>query len=733
MCELKEHFITTERPYAEGTVEVFQQEIHAGKIRNAVIQMTALGVYDAQIDGKKIGKDFFKPGFTYYPRELQVQEYDVTELLKEDSVLRVYLGQGWYCGRFTFDNKVQIYGDRPAVTWILTITDEDGGTRKFTSSDENVHACRSPYAYAGEYDGEIYDADGNDQAVYPPVRYEGKLPDRLEPGILYVRKQEKMDVKKVLTRRDGAILDFGQNFAGIVNIDPAKMKNNSVKLRFGEILNADGSLYTANLRKAKAEIIYRKGNEKRIYEPRFTYMGFRYVEVTGCPYEEGMIRAYAVYSDLKRSGHFETENENVNRLYQNVVWGQKSNYVDVPTDCPQRDERMGYTGDGQAFARTGMYNFDTGKFWKKFLKDIRYSQMDNSEGYVPSTVPAEGPAGTGFLSMMGWGSCDLIVPTQLYEMYGDDSFLKEQYDSMKRLAECEIRHAGKKGLWTSPNLGDWLTPGKSMAYMAMHHRPVTNAFLIHDMKLMAETAEHFGRKEDSSRYLKQLEFSSEAYRKAYIRKNGTMKDEIQGSYIMALEYVIPEEDPLWKDLFDHLCSKLEKEGMVTGFFSTQFLLPMLCDHGRTKLAYDLLLSEKMGGWMYEVKHGATTIWERWDAIKEDGSVNEAKSNGDNMVSFNHYAFGSVGEWMYRYVLGIRPLKPGFEKVLLKPVTDVRLGSASGSYESVHGTIVSSWKYDRNSIHFRFETPVDGLMILPDGRKEEVKPGKHQYEVRVSER
>ena len=628
--ELRKHFITVPREYREGTVEVFQQSISTQNVKKATLTITALGLYEAEINGNKVGDVQFAPGFTYYPTHLYCQSYDVTDLLTGDDTLTVYLGQGWYCGRFTFDNKVQIYGENPAVSWLLTVEDENG-VHTYASDDETVKAIASPYDYAGFYDGEVYH-EGREQEIILPVKFDGHIPEIIEEGTMHVRIREKMPVKSVTKRGDVTILDFGQNFAGIIEIDPAKMDGATLKLRHGEILNADGSLYTTNLRKAKAEIVYHKGSG--IYRPRFTYMGFRYAELSGVDYADGLITAYAIYSDMERTGHFTCENPMVDQLYRNQVWGQKSNYVEVPTDCPQRDERMGYTGDGQVFARTGAYNFDTEAFWAKFLKDIRQSQAANKEGYVAPTVPTPpGEQGIGFMSMLGWGNCICIVPEMLYWQFGTDRYIREYYDCMKTFVECEIRKMGgllgKKDLWMAPSLGDWLATGRDVKYMAMHNGPVSNAFIVNDLRIMVWAANYLGKSEDVKRYTGQLEKTREAYIKAFVKKDGTMKDDYQGAYIMALQMVIPKGE-LWDKVFSKLVERLKTEGMQTGFFATEHILPMLADNGQEKLAFDLLLDERCGGWMYQVKAGATTTWERWDALREDGTVNETKMSNDNM-------------------------------------------------------------------------------------------------------
>lgn len=726
MSDLRSHFITVERPFKEGTVEVFEQRIPAAGVERAVLSITALGVYEAELNGKKIGDLLFTPGYTYYPKDLHYQVYDVTALLAEENLLRVYLGQGWYCGRFTCDNKAQIYGERPAVSWVLRMEMADGSERLFCSNNKSVKVVRSPYEYAGFYDGEIYHADGGPDSVIQPIPYTGPVPEVLEESVTGVKIQEEIPVQTVTKTGDAIILDFGQNFAGIIEIDPTKMANSTLKLRHGEILNPDGTLYTTNLRKAKAEIVYHRGMSTERYRPRFTYMGFRYVELTGVDYVPGLVTAYAVYNEMERTGTFSCENPLADRLYRNQIWGQKSNYVEVPTDCPQRDERMGYTGDGHVFALTGAYNFDTEAFWAKFLKDIRYSQMDNAEGYVAPTIPAQGPAGIGFLTMLGWGNCVTIVPEMLYWQYGTDKYLREQYESMKSFVECEIRKMGDASLWLAPNLGDWLTMGRDVAFMAMHNGPVSNAFIVNDLRILAWAAERFGKTGDAERYAAQLEKTRKVYLSAFVKDDGTMLDDYQGAYIMALRFVIPRGE-LWDKVFAKLVDKIHAEGMQTGFFATEHLLPLLADNGEAKLAFDLLLQEECPGWMYQVKRGATTIWERWDALRPDGTVNESKMSDDNMVSFNHYAFGSVGEFYYRYILGIQPMEPGFAKVRICPFMDARLGSVKGSYRSRAGEIAVSWQMQDGTAMLEVVTPMPAEIVLPDGEVKQVLAGTYQYQ------
>ncbi len=732
MQELKKYFITIDREYKEGDVAVFRQKFSGENVVSAVLFSTALGVYEAALNGKKVGEQMFAPGYTYYPRRVLYQENDITELLaagknsEEENELVFYLGQGWYCGRFLCENQTQIYGEKPAVSWMLELKLVDG-SKKMICSGTDVEELESPYEYAGEYDGEVYFADGRKNVIGHPVVFTGAVDFALEKTLTEVRVQEEMPVKNVTVSEEKTILDFGQNFAGIVEIHPEFLEHETLTIRHGEILNPDGSLYTANLRKAKATVIYHAGAEKKVYRPRFTYMGFRYMELSGAVYKPGMIKAYALYTDMRRTGFFTCGHEKVQKLYENQVWGQKSNYVEVPTDCPQRDERMGYTGDGQVFALTGAYNFDTNDFWRNFLRDLELGQMDNSEGYVCATVPQTGPAGIGFVNMLGWGNAVTILPEMMYWQFGDEKALPEQYESMKKFVEAEIRKMEGKNLWLGVSLGDWLALGKDMAWQAQHNNPISNSFIVHDLKVLSETAKALGREEDAARYSAQYQATRDAYLQMFVKEDGDVADDYQSAYIMALKFVIPEGELRQKVLKKYV-ENVRRDGLTTGFFATEHLLPMLIEAGETELAYDILLHESCPGWMYQIDRGATTTWERWDAIREDGTVNEDKITDDNMVSFNHYAFGSVGEFYYQYILGIKPLEPGFRKVKIQPYPDKRLGRAAGTYLSRAGEIKSAWNYEDEKLSIAVTVPVEAEIYLPDGRVEKVGAGEHLYEI-----
>lgn len=717
---LRNHFISADREYKEGDVFVFKQTFTAKDIKKADLNITALGMYEVLINNKKVGDQIFAPGFTYYPRRLLYQSYNISDLLVEgENELIVFLGQGWYAGRFLVENKTQIYGDIPAIAWRIDI---DG---KEIYSDNEVSELSSPYEYAGIYDGEVYNANHKYVVVNKAMKFDGFVPDKLEKTLVEVKVQEEVKIHQINEYEDYTIIDFGQNFAGFIEINPEFLEDENITIRHGEVLNPDGSLYTRNLRKAKATIKYKAGNNKEVYRPRFTYMGFRYIELSGVKYHAGLIKALAIYTDMKRTGYFDCGNDLVNRLFLNQLWGQKSNYVEVPTDCPQRDERMGYTGDGQVFARTGAYNYHTLDFWQNFFEDTKLSQMDNSEGYIPATIPAAGPTDIGFISMLGWGNAITIIPNILYEMYGDTSILFRQYESMKTFVEAEIRQMKGHNLWLGASLGDWLAYGKDVKFTAENNNPISNSFIVQDLKVLVKVAEMLNKEADIKRYSAQLKATKAAYINMFVEDDGTVSNDYQSAYIMALAYVIDE-----KELRDKVLAKfvenVKSNGMETGFFATAFLLPLLIEAKEYTLAYDILLNDKLPSWMYQIKRGATTNWERWDAIKEDGTINEDVISDDNMVSFNHYAFGSVGQFYYEYILGIKPLKPGFEKILIKPIIDKRLEYANGIYESVVGEIKVYWKYEGDLVNFEISVPTDAIIHLPNDEVHEVKAGIYKY-------
>ena len=674
--ELRKHLVYLNKDYIEGDVYKLIENINLNnKVSKAKLLITGFGMYDVYINSKKVGEQLFKPGFTYYKKRVLYQEYDVTKFIKKNNLLEIYVGQGWYSGRFYCENTNQNFGSLPSISYILEV-EFVNGEKEYYFSYEGQKAYISEYNYAGEYDGEIIDYSKTDLNKVCGELKTLEFPKDvdIQKTLTEVKIQEEISIKNVINHDDYTIIDFGQNFAGIVSINSDLLKEGQeITIRHGEILNKDGSLYTANLRKAKATLVYKKGKEKGWYSPRFTYMGFRYIELRGTQYDKNLLKAHSIYTNMERLGEFHCENELVNKLYNNLNWSQKSNYVEVPTDCPQRDERMGYTGDGHVFALTGTYNFDTLDFWKNFFKDLRLQQIDNGDGNVSAYLPHPNPKPVGFITMQGWGNAVTIIPEILYKQYGDLDFFKEQYQAMKDYIDLEIEKAGKKFLWKAVSLGDWLSLRKGISWQAINNQPVSNAFFVNDLRIFLNLLKLMNKEDEYKYYEEKYKKVKNAYIKAFINtKTGKVKKDYQGNYVLILKHVLTEDSDLRVLVQKRFIENVKKYGLDTGFYATEHLLPMLVEAGETKLAYDILLNERCPGWMYQINKGATSIWERWDSLKEDGFVNESKNNGENMVSFNHYSFGAVGEFYYQYILGIKPLEPGYSKIKIEPYIDKRL-------------------------------------------------------------
>ena len=718
MKELGKQWITSEKEYREGEVFVYRQKFTASQVKKAVFYGTALGVYEAELNGVKIGRQMFAPGFSYYPRRVLYQTHEVTELLREgENTLTVYLGQGWYCGRFLCENQTQIYGEQPAVAWILELEDA-AGSRKIVS-DETVEELESPYEYAGEYDGEIYFADGRENVTGHAAAYTRETPFALEPTLTEVRLQDEMSVRETTVQGDVTILDFGQNFAGIVEIDPSFLKNETITIRHGEILNADGSLYTANLRKAKATIVYHAGAEKKKYRPRFTYMGFRYMELSGAAYQPGMIRAYALHTEMKRTGYFSCENPLVQKLYENQVWGQKSNYVEVPTDCPQR-EKNGWTGDGHLAIETALYNYDAITVYEKWLADHRDEQQPN--GVLPDIIPTGG-WGYGTDNGLDWTSTIALIPWNLYLFYGDPAPLEACYENIRRYVDYVDRRS-PEGL-TSWGRGDWV-PVRSRSSLEL----TSSVYFFVDASILARAAELFGRSEDHARYAALAEKIRTAInRKYYNPQTGLYASGTQTELSVPLLWgVVPEEEI--PRVAENLARRVEEAGchLDVGVLGTRAILDALCRNGHAETAYRVAVQTTYPSWGWWIVNGATTLLENWDL--------EATRD----ISDNHMMFGEIGGGFFKALGGIRPdpACPGFRHILLEPhfVGPERF---EASHDAPAGRIVSGWERKGSRVTYRVVIPANctATLHLPDNvkgpRVYELAAGSHTLTLKLSGR
>jgi alpha-L-rhamnosidase len=672
-------------------------------VRKARLYATARGIYELSINGKKVGEDVLAPGWTDYDRRVQYQTYDVTRLLAGgQNVLGAVLGDGWYSGFFGFDPKHRgaHYGAHPQLLAQLHVEYEDGRLES-VATDGSWRCSTGPILYSDLLMGESYDArkempgwsdPGFDDSAWYGVESEEigdtKLVAQPDVGI---RATEELQAKSVTEPEIGHyVFDLGRNMVGWVRLKVAGEAGTEVTLRHAEALNPDGTIYTTNLRSARATDRYvLKGEGEEVYEPRFTFHGFRYVEVTGYPGEPRpeAVTGRVIHSATPPTGSFECSSSMVNDLQENILWGQRGNFLSVPTDCPQRDERLGWTGDAQVFVRTASFNMDVAAFFEKWMVDVEDAQ--SPEGAFPDVAPLL--MGSGLIDLRwgapAWGDAGVIVPWTIYRTYEDTRIVERHYDAMTRWMEYlykanpDLLRKNRMG----NNYGDWLSPRGD-------HTPkhlLATAYWAYDAKLMAEMAEATGRHDDAKEYSDLHERIKAAFNEAYVSPDGKIEGDTQTCYLLALHMdLLPGE--LRSTAADHLVKTIERENwhLSTGFVGVGYLCPVLTEAGYTDVAYRLLLNETYPSWGYTIKNGATTIWERWDGWTEENGF-----QSPNMNSFNHYSLGSVGEWLYRYVAGIDFGTPGYGSIVIRPRPGGGLTHARAEYDSVRGKISSAWKIE----------------------------------------
>lgn len=737
-------WITTEEKDTSAASPLFRKEFQLKKeLRSAMVYITAKGLYEAGLNGKRISDHYFMPGWTSYKNHIQYQAYDIAAQLKKGAnVIGVSLGDGWYKGRIAFNHQHNFYGDTRALLLQLEVVYVDG-TRETITTDEHWKSTKGPVLASGIYDGETYDSrlelagwdnTGFSASVaWKAVRIMDKGTERLVgmSGPPVTRHEEFKVVKIFKTPGGDTVADFGQNLVGWVKLKATGSAGTRIRVSHAEVLDKDGNFYTTNLRSAKQQNNYiLKGNTAQVFEPHFSFQGFRYAKIEGYPgvLKAGDLTAVAVYSDMKKAGTFTTSNALLNQLQHNIEWGQKGNFVDVPTDCPQRDERLGWTGDAQAFATTAAYNMDVSGFFTKWLKDVEADQLPN--GSVPFVVPnvlSATDAGSA-----GWADVATIIPWDMYVAYGDKQILEVQYKSMKGWVDY-VSSVARENLWsTGFHFGDWLfyrpnddNDGRAAVtdkYM------IAQTFYAHSVQLLLNAAKVLDKNEDAVKYSALLEKIKLAYIKEYMTPGGKLVSNTQTAYVLALQFdMLPEH--LRGQAADRLVQNVKDYGnhLTTGFLGTPYLCHVLSRFGHQEVAYDLLMQESYPSWLYPVKMGATTIWERWDGIKQDGSFQTADMN-----SFNHYAYGAIGDWMYKNIAGINPVadQPGYKAFVISPKPGGKLTSASGSLETVYGAIKSSWKIDGAVFKLDVTVPVNSAatVIMPKtGEKKELGSGTYHFE------
>jgi alpha-L-rhamnosidase len=698
---------------------------------------TSLGLYELRLNGQRVGDAVLTPGWTSYDHRLQYQTYDVTSLVREgDNVLGAMLGDGWYRGYMGFTRERNLYGDRLALLVQLSLTYADGRV-EVIGSDRMWRATRGPIQMSDIYMGETYDArlekPGWDQAGYDDSAWHSVRPLEHSKEIvvaqvapLVCRQEEIRPVRILHSPKGETILDFGQNMVGWVQMRVRGPLGSTITLRHAEVLDQEGNLYTENLRAADQITRYvLKGlaHADEVFEPHFTFQGFRYVAVEGFPGQPTLdyFRGIVLHSDMPPTGTFECSNPLINQLQDNILRGQRGNFVDVPTDCPQRDERLGWTGDAQVFMRTACFNMNVAAFFTKWLRDLSADQLPN--GSVPHVVPdVIAKIGLGELSeardtgAAAWGDAALICPWTIYLCYGDMRLLEEQYESMAGWVNYIHSRADEDYIWRKDfQFGDWLDyRGKD----GRRPTPVTNneliatAFFAYSSQLLAQAAQVLGKPWDAEYYADLANKVKAAFNHEFVTPAGRVGPNTQTAYVLALHFdLLPEHvRPL---AAKRLAEEIRQAGyhLTTGFVGTPYICHVLSRYGYTDAAYELLNQESYPSWLYPVKQGATTIWERWDGIKPDGSFQDASMN-----SFNHYAYGAVGDWLYRVVAGLEldPDAPGYKRILIQPQPGGGLTYARARLDSMHGRIESKWTLEDDDFQLAVTIPAntEGIVHLP---------------------
>ncbi len=704
---------------AAGPSPLFRKEfIVAKKVSSATLYITSHGLYEAFINGKKAGDGLLTPGFTSYNKRLQYQAYDVSALVQAGkNAIGAMLGSGWYRGPLAWAGHKNIYGNSLALLAQLEIRYADGKKELIVSDDQwktATGAIRSAEIYNGETwdDRKLLQGWANsgfsDRDWLPVFVRDYPFNNIVSTENELIKKHETFKPVRIFKTPQGdQVIDFGQNLVGWVDITASGKSGDEIRISHAEVLDKAGNFYTANLRAAKQQDTYiLSGAGEEHFEPHFTFQGFRYVKVEGYPGEikPENFTAVALYSDMPETGNFSTSDALINQLQHNIQWGQKGNFLDVPTDCPQRDERLGWTGDAQAFSRTASFNMGVRNFFAKWLMDLSADQF--SDGGVPFVIP--NVLGPGAGSSAGWADVATIIPWNMYLAYGDTSIIARQYASMKAWVNYMKDHS-RNDLWnTGFHFGDWLSyrsPDNDEERSAITDKYlIAQCFYAHSTQLLIQAANVLGFRDDEANYKQLLEKIKTAFLKEYVTASARMVSNTQTAYVLALEFdMLPES--LRTLAADRLVENIKSysDHLTTGFLGTPYLCEVLARFGHMDEAYRLLLQDTYPSWLYPVKMGATTIWERWDGEKPDSSFEDPGMN-----SFNHYAYGAIGDFMYRVVSGLDtdPSSPGYKKIIIKPHPGGDFSWVNADLNTYYGLVSSHWKIKGNQFELDVEIPAN---------------------------
>ncbi len=697
----------------------------------ARLRVTSHGIHTVTIDGTEVGDEVLAPGWTSYHHRLTVRTYDVSPLVRPGPVeVAVLVAPGWFSGRLGWDGQRDLYGPHRAALAQLELERSDGSVTTI-STDEHWAASATPFLAADLYDGETYDARRAPTGDPHPVSFV----DAFDPAVLIapaVPPVRRTEIVRPVSH-DGRVIDFGQNLVGWLRITVrGAAAGTEVVLRHAEVLDGDGQLYRAPLRTAEATDRYITGGaDEEVYEPRFTFHGFRYADITGVDPSQVDAVAVVVHSDLERIGTFACSDPLIERLHENVVWGQRGNFVSVPTDCPQRDERLGWTGDAQVFAPTASFLYDSETFWEQWLGDLAADQGES--GAVPHIVPA---IPLGHAGAAGWGDAAVVVPWSTYLAYGDDHVLRQALPSMRAWVDFVWSRLGDDHRWSRDfQFGDWLDPDapteepwRAKAKFDL----VASAYAAHTTALLARAAEVLGEFGVADTYADR----AATLRAAWWRSFEAAATTTQTGAALAIMFDLAPDEEARLALGEALAMRVHDadDHLATGFLGTPVLLPALTATGHLDLAYAVLLQRTCPSWLYTVLAGATTIWERWDALRPDGSVPlEAlgAGSGSSMVSFNHYAYGAVAEWLHAAVAGLRPDPddPGYHHLIIEPRPGGGITSASASLQTRFGRASVAWELGDRGLHVEVEVPPNtfATVTLPGRPPDRVGSGSHSFE------
>jgi len=702
----------------------------AKKVKSARVYVTSHGLYQLFLNGKKVSADLFTPGWTSYKNRIQYQTYDVTSMLQPKNSIGAMVGDGWFRGNIGWSSKNGYYGSKLAFLAQLQINYTDG-TSELVNTDQSWKASTGAILESDIYNGETYDArkemPGWTSAGFNDSQWEkATVVDQSKKilvapqGVAVKAVEEIRPVKAITTPKGEMVFDMGQNMVGWVRLKVQGKKGDQVTIKFAEVLDKAGNFYTDNLRRAKStDNFILNGSGEEVFEPRFTFHGFRFVKIEGLSAQPSLdqITGVVIHSDMTPTGSFTCSDPLINQLQHNIQWGQKGNFLDVPTDCPQRDERLGWTGDAQVFSMTAAFNFNVAPFYTKWLRDVAIDQLPS--GRVPHVIPDVLNGGGGSTA---WADVSIIVPWTTYLAYGDKRILEVQYPSMKGWVEYMKSRAGESNLWLGDtHYGDWLAFASTRSDYpgaTTEKDLIATAYYSYSSGLLAKIAAVIGNNDDAKKYAQLSGDIKKAFQKEFVTPAGRLVSHTQTAYSLALAFDLLPEDLIPKAA-KYLADDVKKMGhLTTGFVGTPLLCKTLSAHGYDDLAFMLLNRKEYPSWLYPVTQGATTIWERWDGQKPDGSFQDVGMN-----SFNHYAYGAIGEWLYRYVAGmdIDPENPGYKHILLAPHPGGGLTNAGVEFNSIYGKVKSAWKLDGSDFVYDVTVPANttATVTLPAAKAGQV--------------